>query len=170
MRHLGPRLNQARAFTIPLERQLSGPITMTRMAKRLWFLLACTVATIILGIGLRFGHFGQPLLVRKYGGSMTWALMIFWIVSAFRRPQLVHQSGVWRAAVISGCIATAVEFAKLIHTPWLEAFRGTLPGILLLGRFFSWWDLVAYWVAIAAGALLDQQVTRRLRAGQDAAT
>ena len=37
----------------------------------------------------------------------------------------------------------------------------SLPGILLLGRFFSVWDIVAYWVAIAAVALLDGFVIRR---------
>ena len=53
-------------------------------------------------------------------------------------------------------LTTAVEFAKLYHSPALDAFRLTLPGILLLGRFFSVWDMLAYWSAIAAGAWLDR--------------
>jgi hypothetical protein len=56
-------------------------------------------------------------------------------------------------------MATAIEFLKLFHSPPLDAFRHTLAGILLLGRFFSVWDLIAYWLAISIGALVD----RRLR-------
>jgi len=42
--------------------------------------------------------------------------------------------------------------------PWLDAFRLTLPDILLLGRIFSGWDILVYWVAIGVGALLDARV------------
>ncbi len=52
-----------------------------------------------------------------------------------------------------------VEILKVVHAAPLEAFRHTLAGILLLGRYFSVWDLVAYGLAIAVGALID----RRLR-------
>jgi hypothetical protein len=81
---------------------------------------------------------------------MFWALMIYWIISTLL-PN-------WRlipAAILSGIIATAVECAKLYHQPALDAFRRTLPGILLLGRIFSIWDIVAYLLAIAIGASLD---------------
>jgi hypothetical protein len=30
--------------------------------------------------------------------------------------------------------------------------------MLLLGRFFSVWDILAYWIAIAAGVLLDKRI------------
>ena len=119
------------------------------MVKRpLWWTLALVAVTMGLGVALRFGHFGQPAFVRKYGGSATWALEIYWVVSAMAR---------WpgRAAIVSGVIGTAVEFLKLVHTPGLESFRGTLAGVLLLGRFFSWWDILAYWVAVGFGFAVD---------------
>jgi hypothetical protein len=50
----------------------------------------------------------------------------------------------------------------LYHSPELDAFRLTLPGILLLGRFFSAWDILAYWSAIAAGVLLDRRIRSSL--------
>jgi hypothetical protein len=59
-------------------------------------------------------------------------------------------------ALLTGTLATAVEFVKLYHSPILDAFRLTLPGIVLLGRFFSVWDIVAYWLAISVGALVDR--------------
>jgi hypothetical protein len=39
--------------------------------------------------------------------------------------------------LLSGSVA--VEFSRLAHVAWLEAFRLTTPGALLLGRFFSLW-------------------------------
>ena len=72
----------------------------------------------------------------------------------------------WRiaiAALIAGAIATAVEFFKMYHSPAMDAFRLTLPGVLLLGRFFSVWDIVAYWIAISAGAFLDKRMSSTAR-------
>lgn len=108
------------------------------------------IGTAAAGWALRFAHFGQPYFVRKYGGSAMWALMIYWVVSALMRSRRV-----WQTALVAGAVATAVEFLKLVHTPWLEAFRETLAGVILLGRYFSWWDVLAYWVAIGFGVLVD---------------
>jgi Protein of unknown function (DUF2809) len=119
---------------------------------------ALCFATIVAGIVIRFAPIGLPATVVKYGGSMLWALMIYWIVSTML--------GRWRvetAALIAGLIATAVEFFKLYRSPGMDAFRLTLPGILVLGRYFSVWDIVAYWIAIGAGAWLDRSMRRSER-------
>lgn len=50
---------------------------------------------------------------------------------------------------------------KLYRAPWLDAFRRTLPGTLLLGRLFSARNLIAYAFAIAAGALADRAIRSR---------
>jgi hypothetical protein len=49
-----------------------------------------------------------------------------------------------------------VELFRLVHAPWLDAFRLTTAGALLLGRVFSPWDVLAYGVGIALGMLLDR--------------
>jgi beta-N-acetylhexosaminidase len=59
---------------------------------------------------------------------------------------------------LSGAFATIVVFFKLYHSPGLDAFRLTLPGILLLGRYFSLWDILAYWTGIALAAVLDSRL------------
>ena len=115
--------------------------------------LALAAVTVAVGVSVRFARLGLPPLVVKYGGSAAWAVMIYWVVSA-----VLPRMGLVRIALISGLTATAVEFFKLYHSPAMDAFRLTLPGILLLGRYFSGWDIVAYWAAICAGALLDRKL------------
>ena len=112
-------------------------------------------ATVALGLAVRFGRMGLPPFVVKYGGSAAWAAMIYWAVSA-----VLPRLDMVRVTLISGGIATAVEFFKLYHSPGMDAVRLTLPGILLLGRHFSLWDILAYWIAICAAALLDRSLRR----------
>ena len=111
--------------------------------------------TVMVGLAVRMVPLGLPAVVVKYGGSMLWAVMIYWIVST-ALPR-------WRlpvVALISGAIATAVEFFKLYHSPGMDAFRLTLPGIILLGRYFSVRDIVTYWVAISVAAWVDGGIRR----------
>jgi hypothetical protein len=111
------------------------------------------VATVIGGLTIRFIPLGLPALIVKYGGSMLWALMIYWIVSA-----LLPSLRLLIVALISAALTTAVEFLKLHHSPAIDAFRLTIPGILLLGRVFSAWDILAYWLAILIGLLIDHRI------------
>ncbi len=117
--------------------------------------LTLLIVTIAAGLAIRFVPLGLPAFIVKYGGSVLWALMIYWIVTT-----LLPHLHVAAAALLAGGIATGVEFAKLLHYPALDAFRLTLPGILLLGRYFSVWDIVAYWLAISLGALADRRLRR----------
>jgi len=117
--------------------------------------LALCFVTIVAGLAARLLPLGLPSFVVKYAGSTLWALMIYWIVSTVLPT--------WRlssVALLSGLIATAVEFFKLYRSPGMDAFRLTLPGTLLLGRYFSVWDIVAYWIAIMIGVFLDTRIRR----------
>ena len=111
---------------------------------------ALGVVTIALGLTARFAPLGLPWVVRKWAGSTLWAVMIYWLLALVwpkARP-------VW-LLVAAGTVATLVELSRLVPFAAVDAFRLTLPGVILLGRFFSVWDIVAYWIAIALGALLD---------------
>jgi hypothetical protein len=89
---------------------------------------------------------------------MLWAATIYWVVSTlFGRMRFDV------VALFAGAVATAVEFFKLCRSPGMDAFRGTLPGVLLLGRYFSVWDIVAYWVAIVVAAAADRWMRGRVR-------
>ena len=122
---------------------------------RRWRAVGFGLATVALGLGIRFVHVGLPWVVVKYGGSMLWAVMIFWIFSA-----LMPQWPLVRIALLSGTVATGVEFFKLYHSPGMDAFRLALAGKVLLGRVFSGWDIAAYWGAIAAGMALEAGIRR----------
>jgi hypothetical protein len=107
-------------------------------------------ATIAAGLALRMVPLGLPCPLVKYGGSMLWAAMLYWIVSAlppFRSPA--------RAGLASVFVAFAVELSQLTHGRALDAFRTTATGALLLGRVFSVRDLLAYTVAISMVAACD---------------
>jgi Protein of unknown function (DUF2809) len=121
------------------------PPTVTRMG--------LCLAIMILGLSLRrFGlSFGLPGLFVKYGGSVLWATMLFFLV-AITASNLPRR----HIAPISAVIAIGVELFRLVHFPWLDSFRLTLAGALLLGRIFSPWDLLAYGVGIISGTLLDR--------------
>ncbi len=108
--------------------------------------IACGLALRGWGLGL-----GLPAFVVKYGGSMLWGAMVFFLVAMAAS----HLSRT-RIAVITAAIAIGVELFRLVHFPWLDAFRLTLPGALLLGRIFSMWNMVAYGVGIGMGVLLDR--------------
>jgi hypothetical protein len=96
----------------------------------------------------------------KYGGSLLWATMVFLLVGA-----LLPRLGRTQIAATATTIAVLVELSRLLHAPWLDAFRLTTAGALLLGRIFSVWNIVAYVAGILVGAWLDRFVTMRRVSG-----
>jgi hypothetical protein len=123
------------------------------MLSRLLVRVCLCLSIIISGLALRgFGlGLGLPGFVVKYGGSVLWGTMVFFLV-AIAAPHLSRRT----IALISALIAVCVELFRLVHTPWLDAFRLTITGALLLGRIFSPWDMLAYGVGIVLGLLLDR--------------
>jgi hypothetical protein len=111
-------------------------------------IIACGLALRGFGLGV-----GLPIPVVKYGGSLLWGTMVFLLVA------IAAPSWPWRSmALIALAIAVGVELFRLVHAPWLDDFRLTLPGALLLGRIFSAWNMVAYGGGIGLGVLLDRLV------------
>ena len=108
-------------------------------------IIACGLALRRFGFGV-----GLPAFVVKYGGSLLWGTMVFFLVA-------IAAAGWSRQTVASIALAVAVgvELFRLVHTPWLDAFRLTTAGALLLGRIFSLWNIVAYAAGILLGAALD---------------
>ncbi|WP_194463926.1 DUF2809 domain-containing protein [Bradyrhizobium sp. CCBAU 53340] len=118
--------------------------------------LAFALVVIACGLSLRWYGFplGLPAVVVKYGGSLLWATMVFLLVGVLL-PRLTRT----QLAAIAMLIAIVVEFSRPVHTPWLDAFRLTTAGALLLGRIFSLWNVLAYAVGIAFGVWIDRLST-----------
>ena len=71
--------------------------------------------------------------------------------------------------MIAGLAATLIESFKLYRAPWLDAFRLTLAGVVLLGRLFSFYDIAVYWLAIAIAMGLDLGLRKGQHAGSPVA-
>ena len=123
-------------------------------------LIRAALALIVIACGLSLRWYGFPLglpaFVVKYGGSLLWATMVFLLAGALL-PRLTRT----QIAAVAAIIAIVVEFSRLVHTPWLDAFRLTTAGALLLGRIFSLWNVVAYAMGIAFGVWIDRFAERR---------
>lgn len=78
------------------------------------------------GLTVRFVPLGLPPVVVEYEGSMLWAMLGYWILSA-----LLPSLRLPAVAFLTAALTTAVELIKLLHSARLDAFRLTLPGILL---------------------------------------
>jgi hypothetical protein len=76
---------------------------------------------------------------------MVYLLVV--LIAARSRPAAI--------AVTALFMAISVELFRLYHTPWLDAFRLTTAGALLLGRVFSLWNMLAYAIGIAAACAFD---------------
>lgn len=122
-----------------------GAATITRACLCL-LIIVCGLALRKFGLGL-----GLPSPVVKYGGSMLWGTMVLFLVAMAAPGQ-----SRWRMALISALLAVCVELFRLVHTPWLDDFRLTTAGALLLGRVYSPWNMLAYGLGIALGVLLDR--------------
>lgn len=130
----------------------------TNRAQPVLIYLGLAALTILAGLVLGLVSLGLPSAVTKWGGSVLWAWMVYWLIAAafpFRRLVTV--------ALVASVFAALVELSRLYHSPGLDAFRLTLAGKLLLGRVFSGWHFFVYWAAIAVAALADWRFIRDWR-------
>ena len=123
-------------------------------------LIRAALTLVVIACGLYLRWYGLPLglppFIVKYGGSLLWATMVFLLVGVLL-PRLART----QIAGIAVGIAIVGELSRLVHAPWLDAFRLTTAGALLLGRIFSLWNVVAYCVGIVIGVCLDRLLEMR---------
>lgn len=130
---------------------------MTNEASRIALLnLAAAAAIAAAGVVWRFVLPGLPWFWWKYGGDVLWGAMVVMLVGACRPGR----DGIAVTAAIAAALAVAVELFRLWHAPTLDAFRLTLAGKLLIGRVFSPWNILAYWIGIIASLPLLRRLSR----------
>ena len=131
--------------------------------QRLRVIYMLLMMTIPLGLAWRMVPLGLSPFIFKYGGSMLWAAALYWFLAACL-PRLGSLAVAWMAAAS----AVSLEFSRRWHPATIDAFRVSLAGRILLGRYFSLRNIVAYLLAIALVALIDEMLLRRVMAHRSA--
>jgi hypothetical protein len=145
---------------------LAPPLPMTAYPPLARHRVACLVAfsaALLLGLASRRWQAGLPDLFGKYPGDALWALTVFFGWAALR-PALTTL----RIALLASATSAAVECCKLWQDPWIVHLRHTTLGHLVLGHVFSWQNLVAYAVGVAAGIMIDLLLLAPLRTSSPA--
>ena len=108
-------------------------------------LFLCAIVLLPIGYWVRFSQFGAEWL-HDSGGSL--AYQIFWILLVMG---CFPKASMMRVAIAVCFASCAIEFLQLWKPPFLQAFRATLPGRLVLGNTFSWSDFPPYFVGSFLG-------------------
>jgi hypothetical protein len=130
--------------------------TSKSVSRNRFSLLLCIITVIAMGLASRKFPSLFPAVFDKYPGDALWGLMLYFMVAFVKKT-----SPASRIAVLTFLISAAVEFSQLIQISWLNDFRHTVIGHLILGTVFSWYDLLAYTVGICIGLLFDKIVLGR---------
>jgi hypothetical protein len=115
-----------------------------------FFLFITMVVTVALGLASRKVPALFPVLLGKYPGDALWSLVVYWGIA-----WLIPNASIKKVAVLALLVSYADEISQLYQAPWLNAIRGTTLGHLVLGSAFSWLDLLAYTIGVAAGATIE---------------
>ena len=112
----------------------------------------CTsmVVTVALGLASREVPGLFPAALGQYPGDALWSLMVYWGIA-----WLIPSAPVKKVAVPALLVSYADEVSQLYQAPWLNAIRMTTVGHLVLGSVFSWLDMLAYTIGVAAGATIE---------------
>ncbi len=123
----------------------------TALVYRLALLLSVLVI-VPAGYVVRFSPL-QPDWIPDVLGSLAYE--IFWVLLVL----LVNPKLSPRGAAVGVFLATCgIEFLQLWHPPLLEMLRQTLPGRLVLGNTFLWWDFPPYAIGSSLGWLWAKRV------------
>jgi hypothetical protein len=117
-----------------------------------------TAVIIATGLWCRSPGAGLPWPVAKWNGSVLWGAMVYVLV-ALARPNARSN----RKLAVAVAIVLLVEFSRLCHIVWLDEFRTTRAGAILLGRLFSPWNIVAYVIGVLASRIVDVIGRREFR-------
>jgi hypothetical protein len=106
----------------------------------------------VIAIGLLSRRYPNllPDALGKYPGDTLWALTVFLGIGFL----FSNIPTVFAGATAFG-FSCAIEFSQLYQAPWIDSIRTTVCGRLILGRGFSWNDIIAYACGIAIGSILE---------------
>ena len=120
-------------------------------AKRRLVAIGLVPLVILFGLGCKFYRGAGADWINNWGPASV-AYVVLFILLAFivvPRREAIHKIGM--GVFVGTCL---IEFLQLWKPSFLEAIRTTLPGRLVLGTSFSWWDFPAYVVGCVLGVFL----------------
>jgi Protein of unknown function (DUF2809) len=120
--------------------------------KRLYYAIL-TIFTMALGLGVRCLWHYLPNWINIWIGDFLWAVMLYF---ACRTLFLNVNTRKMTMCLIVFC--WVIETSQQFHTPWLDAFRDTTFGGLLLGHGFLWSDIISYTAGVLVGYWLDSSL------------
>ncbi len=130
---------------------------MARQAprSRLTYLL---LTALTIGVGLASRHFSflLPPWLAKNAGDVLYAVMVYWL-GGLCFPRVPSA----RTALAAGLFCLAIEFLKLVQTPWLVAARHNRFGMLVFGSGFHWSNLVCYGLGVLIALLIERMLPAR---------
>jgi len=89
-----------------------------------------------------------PAFITEYAGDTLWTLMIF-LGLGFLFPAM----RTWKIAAMALLFSYGVEISQLYQADWINSFRNTFLGAVILGSGFLWSDFVCYTVGCGIGVL-----------------
>lgn len=125
------------------------------MNKRLTY-FATIVITIFLGLASRKWSHGIPAFIAENAGDALWAMMVYF---GFRF--LMVRQSLAIALCFSFLFSFGIEFSQLYQASWINHWRSTLLGALILGKGFLGIDLIRYTAGILLALFLDYNFIRK---------
>ena len=113
---------------------------------------------ILVALGLRAIWAFLPFWINVWIGDFLWATMLYCLGMAVLMP-----ADKYRFTVGLVVFCWLVEGSQSVHTPWLDAFRDTRFGGLLLGHGFLWSDIVSYTAGAIVGYVADSRHKQRVQ-------
>jgi hypothetical protein len=113
------------------------------------------ILIIIVALSLREIWAYLPYWFNFWIGDFLWAAMLYCAMIAIFSP-----NNKWRATLGLVAFCWIIEASQAWHTPWLDPFRQTTFGGVLLGHGFLWSDIVAYTAGAIAAYWTDKLILR----------
>ncbi|WP_461146729.1 ribosomal maturation YjgA family protein [Spirosoma pulveris] len=107
------------------------------------------LCTILIGLASRY-FFSDVQFIKSYVGDALWALMVY-----FGLAFLFTRWSVKTLALVSIIFSFSIEVSQLYHAPWIDSWRATRLGGLVLGFTFVWSDLLCYSAGVLFGVVME---------------
>jgi hypothetical protein len=123
---------------------------------RLVYLILVPIV-IVTAFATRSGSPFIPAFVAEYGSDTLWTFMAFMVIRL-----AAPRWAIWKSAALALAISYACEVSQLYHAPWIDTIRSYRLGVVLLGNYFVWSDLVCYTVGVLFGAFSEGEIRKAI--------